>query len=450
MSSDVNADWTTIGKVNGVQVYRDNDTGLEWTVPLSRVSSFGAAKQKVANLSFHLPTHREFRSLEKNGGIGRLGFNTAWAGGFYWEASGGLVNGNGNNFSSLFPLTRARICKPHAAGVRRENRNKPQTQTGVNSPKIHVLFVWGTNDKNVYWATKVSREKILNMFNEPALTDLCLYDYYRLPEDKAGLIPKSKHIGSFVELQGDNAHPKRILEECRKISQKASINDAVLVYMLCHDTYVLENGEKVHGLSPVCVGNNNPNIQNIGIKRSSIMREIKSKPHRLNVLITDSCPTLITTDVTEYVIVCRIGRDSDTRISKLEKLLLHAQGTININSSDPNKGIRYGELTLGWMPTIKDNENEKEYLELASNRLLHSGTAFTNAFINLALTEIPKNEEYSAERFVKELKKELKEEFRETIQWLEHERNNIPEIMQFELQGTQTLTQFDDQGVVLP
>jgi hypothetical protein len=122
LNSKVNADWTNVGKVNGVQVYRDNDTGLEWTVSLSRVSSFGAAKQKVTNLGFRLPTHREYRSLERNGGITRLNINATWGSGFYWEATGNMVNGNGGNFKSLLPPNYAHIGNPYVIGVRRQGQ----------------------------------------------------------------------------------------------------------------------------------------------------------------------------------------------------------------------------------------------------------------------------------------------------------------------------------------
>ncbi|MDR2754241.1 MAG: hypothetical protein LBC20_00910 [Planctomycetaceae bacterium] len=336
-----------------------------------------------------------------------------------------------------------------AQGTKEEpkpSQNKNQT------PQIHALFVWGTNDKSIYWVTKVCREKIVRTFNEPAFTNLCLFDYYRLPEDKAGLIPKSEHIGSFVELEGDNAHPTKILEECRKISQKADINDAVFVYMLCPSTGEYgeddhEQKNKVHVLSPVCTNAKNPDIHNIGIQRSSIMREIKSKPHRLDVLITDSCFTQII-GAPEYVTICRLGRDPEHKISKLEKLLLNAHGTINIHSFDFNKGSRHEELTPGWIPTIEDDK--QEYLERASNNHLYSGTVFTNAFVNLALTEIPKDEEYSAEDFIKELKHNLKEEFNETINWLKEKYDNSIETKQLLLQETQTLTQFDDLGVTVP
>ncbi len=100
------------------KAWRDQSTGLEWTVSQSRTGTFASAKQKVAALGFRLPMHTEFRTLEKSGGIKKLGMNTDWLGGFYWEASGNLVNGNGGRFSSLFPPDRLRSGDPYAIGVR--------------------------------------------------------------------------------------------------------------------------------------------------------------------------------------------------------------------------------------------------------------------------------------------------------------------------------------------
>ena len=115
--TEVSAQWTDAGNVNGIPVYRDN-AGREWTRTLQRTATFGSAQQIVTNLGFRLPSHSEFRSLEGNGGIQKLNIDTSWAAGFYWETTGGLVNGNGGNFGSLFPSNRARTGDPYAIGVR--------------------------------------------------------------------------------------------------------------------------------------------------------------------------------------------------------------------------------------------------------------------------------------------------------------------------------------------
>ena len=110
--------WSNVGIINGVQIYRDNTTGLQWTVSLPRAENLRLAHHQVATLGFRIPTHAEFRSLEKNGGIRQLGIDTRLNTGFYWEASGGKVNGNGGNFATLFPANHLTIGAPYAIGVK--------------------------------------------------------------------------------------------------------------------------------------------------------------------------------------------------------------------------------------------------------------------------------------------------------------------------------------------
>lgn len=141
IATPIMADWTNVGQVNGVQVYCDNSTGLEWTVSLSRTGSSGAAQQTVANLGFRLPTHSEFRSLERGGGIQRLRIDTAWASGYYWEASGRIVNGNGGNFTSLFPSNRTRVGDPYAIGVRDGGSIQPPIDQPSTTSTVHLITV---------------------------------------------------------------------------------------------------------------------------------------------------------------------------------------------------------------------------------------------------------------------------------------------------------------------
>jgi uncharacterized caspase-like protein len=59
--------WTSLGMVNGVQVFRDNSTGLEWTQTLARNVRFNEASNTVRLSGFRLPTPSEFqRALQNN------------------------------------------------------------------------------------------------------------------------------------------------------------------------------------------------------------------------------------------------------------------------------------------------------------------------------------------------------------------------------------------------
>jgi hypothetical protein len=134
------AQWTNAGQINGVQVWRDNTTGLEWTVSLSRTATHGQAQQRVANLGFRLPTINEYRQLLNNGGIQKLSIDTRLNSGFYWEATGGKVNGNGGNFNTLFPPNHLTIGAPYAIGVRKSGTDAKQDngQQGGNRKFISL------------------------------------------------------------------------------------------------------------------------------------------------------------------------------------------------------------------------------------------------------------------------------------------------------------------------
>jgi hypothetical protein len=441
LSLDANADWTKAGSINGVQIYRDNDTDLEWTVSLSRVRSFGTAKQRVANLGFRVPTHREFKSLEHNGGIRRLGIDTAWAGGFYWEASGGLVNGNGGNFSSLFSSTRARAGDPYAIGVRKrpvDNENiplppplPPPPVTGGNSPKVHMLFVWGTKATDTYWATMISKTKM-----EKALAT----------ESGVGLGKNEPHVANYITLEGNNATAKNINDISWRLSQEAGPNDAVLVYILCHGTTTFEDSDtnqqnRIHLLSPNCDHVKNMKPRELGIRRSTIWKNITSKPHRVNMLITDSCTPIYQKGKPGVVSPTFPGTTS-----VLYKVLMEGRGSLNINSADPNGNNEIGETAMAWLPIIQGKTGDA-FLEEATERYEHSGTVFTNAFIHIAEMRIPINDRYTIDQFYGDLKNRLVVQFALLIKDLD--KKNDTTIKTFEKQGTQTLTKFHDNGVAI-
>jgi hypothetical protein len=461
----VSAQWTNVGQVNGIQIYRDNRTGLEWTVSLGRSNSFNTANQRVAGLGFRLPTHSQFRSLEKNGGINKLRINTAWLNGFYWEASGNVVNGNGGNFSSLFPSTRAGAANAYAIGVRNGGTQQVvQPQPAIPNPtpsstgtKIHMLFVWGTKDAGIYHSTKISQKKIFKAF-----------PYYNgsgfdLPLEDDDDFKRSPYIANYISLEGDNAHPKKILDACRQLSNAAGPNDAVFVYILCHgaqttDEEYTNQPKPIHVLSPVAESPKNLDLKTIGIRRSSIMRELKLKPHRLNMLITDSCST---EDVGGWIPNApderhKVGPDV---IPALKKILLEGRGTLNINSTDPRANNGMGELAMGWFPSDNyDRDADLDvsaigktgdaYLEAAAVHYPYSGTVFTNAFIECAKREIPVNSNYTIEQFYDDLKKQLPKTFDATVDHLAN--GGDKSVKTFQLQGTQTLTKFDDWGIAVP
>jgi hypothetical protein len=441
---DVCADWTKAGSINGVQIYRDNDTDLEWTVSLSRVSSFVTAKQKVNKLGFRVPTHREFQSLEHNGGIKQLGINTAWASGFYWEASDGLVNGNGGNFS-IFPSTRARVGEPYAIGVRKKAATSPSPippAQGGNSSKVHMLFVWGTKATDTHDIVIISKIKMEKALATPRDRESDFGFKFGI-----GLGKNEPHVANYITLEGDNATAKNINDISCKLSQEAGPNDAVFVYILCHSATTYEDNDTtqqnlIHLLSPNCDDVNNMQPRELGIKRSAIWKNITSKPHRLNVLITDSCTPIYQERPSRIVIVDRVGSESE---SALYKVLMEGSGSLNINSTDPNGNFGTGEIAMGWAPIMADKTGD--LLGEVAIECYDSGTTFTNAFINLAHKRIDVNDSYTVDKFYGELKEQLDKQFKSLLDYFD--KKSDQKIKTFERQGTQTLTKFHDNGVAI-
>ena len=263
--------------------------------------------------------------------------------------------------------------------------NSAFAQRSSATPKVHLLFVWGTKATDTYWSTLISKKKIEDAFADP--------QGINLPKN-------SPHVGTWKSLEGDEAHPEKILRECRSISQKAGPNDAVFVYILCHGAAAVEDddptGPRVHGLSPVCKDAKNLDLRKIGIRRSSIMKAMQTRPHRLTVLVTDSCSTLAPPEP-KAATVRAMPRGGNPL---LREFLLKAKGTLDINSSNPLGGsMLQGELAMGWVPPSKDHPTKEGYLQWAiedpTNR--YSGTVFTNTFVDFAQRRVSKT--YSVDEF---------------------------------------------------
>jgi hypothetical protein len=117
--SYIQADWTNIGKINGVQVYRDNLTGLEWTTTLGRVPSSdwgSSARGLVAQYGFRLPSFHELQQMQRHGGFSRLNIRSSI--GNYYETSNSrfLANAAVNGFQT--PQERKGSGRNWVIGVR--------------------------------------------------------------------------------------------------------------------------------------------------------------------------------------------------------------------------------------------------------------------------------------------------------------------------------------------
>jgi hypothetical protein len=113
------ADWSNVGEINGVTVYRDNRTGLEWTQTLGRVQSSdwgSSARGMVAQYGFRLPTFGELQQMQRHGGFSPLQIHSTI--GNYYETydSDYLANAAVNGFQT--PQKRKGSGRNWVIGVR--------------------------------------------------------------------------------------------------------------------------------------------------------------------------------------------------------------------------------------------------------------------------------------------------------------------------------------------
>jgi hypothetical protein len=119
------AQWTRLGNINGVQVYRDERTGMEWTQTIGQVqsSSWGTpALALVAKYGFRLPSFRELQIMEVNGGFRPLKINTAMQQYYETSNSSTLAAAWGNGFRT--PQQRKGTGRNWVIGIRDPNQGE--------------------------------------------------------------------------------------------------------------------------------------------------------------------------------------------------------------------------------------------------------------------------------------------------------------------------------------
>ena len=386
-----------------------------------------------------------------------------------------------------------------AQGLFGRGRVVQQIRNQSATPKIHMLFVWGTKATDTEAAVKISQAKIEPLFcpydDERAMVSMSASDY-------------RKYIGTYISLEGDNASPQNIIKECRKLAQNAKPNDAVFVYMLCHGASIIEDGDttetRIHALSPICKDAKNMDLRTIGIRRCTILEAMKSTQHRLDMLVTDSCSVFRNDPPLGKVKIEPIGTVDTEGLPALIALLLTEKGTININSTHPNRGgMDRGELAMAWVPNRLSGEGGQVYLKRvvmgnvppgtsdinyhkaydeAHRHRDFAGTVFTNAFLEIALYDlveldaerrivirdwdtddklwrdkdphglpvppIIRREPVSSKKFLSDLSEALNRWYKKTEDLVDATKSSGLE--GFMQQKTQTLTQFDDFGRALP
>lgn len=277
----------------------------------------------------------------------------------------------------------------------------------ARDPKIHVLFVWGTKATDTRDVVNESRKLFEGVMEE---IDICQGGQY---------------IASFTSLSGYDAHPANILKHCNRMAQAAGPDDALFVYILCHNVSIPDKEtdknpqQWVHVLSPIAEDMDHLELRTIGIKRSSILKAMKSTNHRLNVLITDSGYEY-TSEIVHPKCLCA-GWPS------FLYLLLKESGTINWGSTNPIGGDDgSGEVSIG----------------------THEGTLFMSVFCSCDIQHkvMKKNRIITPNDFFNELGSALANEYKEIRRRARETGNYYNYLLR---QEQQTLTEFDDDGHVI-
>ena len=317
-------------------------------------------------------------------------------------------------------------------------------------PGIYMLFVWGTNDPGVRRCVEISQRKIENAFVEDNSSYAQTAKVENYLNTAGGLAKAERYVKRAIVLKGANASAQNILRTCRELADAAGPNDAVMVYILCHGATIKgSDGIKRHALAPKAEKAESSylaeHIYHDGILCGSIMKEIKSKPHRLNVLITDSCSTTLRRFEPEP--------EPNTEFHLAEKnpyllqFLLKANGNLNVNSSRPETGVSQGELARGLQPTkwesVPDDPEERNAYEN------YAGTVFTNAFLEVAELNARSTDsnDYTVDAFFEKLRDTLDLKYQQTKDYLS-QKSQVNDIREFMQQSTQTLVRYDDDSVV--
>ncbi|MDR3108653.1 MAG: caspase family protein [Planctomycetaceae bacterium] len=229
-----------------------------------------AAERTAANQGFRLPTHSEYRSLERNGGINRLGIPTkTYNIGACWEATGGIVHGWGGNLKTLFPSNHFLLESSHRViGVRNggtgglgggnngggnnNNGNVPQQQT------VHWISV-GDVHSNLVGAVDISRAEFRSSM------------YGGL-----GRQPFFEH-----SVPSNQLFPNNILQYVRNI--KVNNNDTVIFTYHGHGASDPNRGMFYTITDPNNSSNWNP------LLKSDVLKAIQIHSPRLIVIISDCC-----------------------------------------------------------------------------------------------------------------------------------------------------------------
>ena len=313
--------------------------------------------------------------------------------------------------------------------------------------KIYMLTVWtGTSRNSTYTVPKNKDHTQNKEFHEAVESSRKLFESNL---NEMGLDVSNKNlIAENISLVGEDTSPQKIIDAIYELSQKAGEEDALFVYIQSHGAAIepplnykeehdtsFDNGplgqgwEREHYILPL-IETPVADPKKDGVLRSNLLYYMRSKKHRLNVLITDSCSSVDVNLKIRRTTPVFMGQEPtsapapcDPATYAFRYLLTHATGTISWNSACPcfcyavkaNEEKEYiifddqGKYCLKTQDLVR---NEPKYdntqsasktfeLSLASN---DTGTVFNIAFIKAATRTIKHPENgYTFEDFFEDL-----------------------------------------------
>jgi len=310
------AQWTNVGQVNGVQVWRDERTSLEWTVTIGQVQSSGwgePARTMVERYGFRLPSFRELQVMEANGGFGRL--NVRRTLGQYYETSDSNILGAawGNGFRT--PQQRQGRGMNWVIGVRQKsgggNDITPHVEPPVASqPQVHLIAIADVHS-NLSAGSKKSVEEFSFMM------------WYGLG--------KNSLIVHHVE-DGD-LYPRRILERIGNL--KIGKNDTVIFLYAGHGAFDRNRGLFYTITDPSIPfrSKDNPGTSNFLLK-DDVLKTIQKHSPRLTVIISDCCSTHLRYHEQEELV--RAANMESTR-PLFQRLFFETSGVVDFTAAQEGK-----------------------------------------------------------------------------------------------------------------
>ncbi|MDR1923219.1 MAG: hypothetical protein LBQ66_02500 [Planctomycetaceae bacterium] len=171
LNMSVQADWSYVGNVNGVRIYLDNLTGLEWTETLGKVpsSEYGrSARAEVSALGFRLPSFYELQQMERHGGFSKLKIRST----SYYETNNPdyLANASGNGFRT--PLARAGVGSNLVIGVREASSDQVVVVTSPSPVTVTQASVTSVSTATPPKTSTVTTTKITPASNNTPISDI--------------------------------------------------------------------------------------------------------------------------------------------------------------------------------------------------------------------------------------------------------------------------------------